>query len=152
MSYTPNGQVPGTNTNDNAVPGDVGEEVISRINDASATNVPTSNVPVNVTSILLTPGDWDISGSVKFLPAGTTSGSGPFISVSQNSAATPNTDTFAPVYLGNYAFAAGVPIVLPITATRISIAVSTTYYLIAQIGFLSSTMAASGFIRARRMR
>src|SRR6266436_3159933 len=67
---TPN--VVGTVTNDNAAAGSVGEYVESNIAFASATSL-TSNTAKTITSISLTAGDWDVSGSVGFSAAGSAS-------------------------------------------------------------------------------
>lgn len=50
--------VTGTETNDNAPTGRIGEYIASV---AGATNLPTSNNWGDLTSISLTPGDWDIT-------------------------------------------------------------------------------------------
>src|ERR1700744_413847 len=62
-SATAAGQIRGTATNDNASAGNVGEYVVS--NNTTAQSL-ASGTPLNVTSISLTPGDWDVTGSCQF--------------------------------------------------------------------------------------
>lgn len=54
----------GTNTNDSATAGFVGEYIESFI--SAATNSPGSAAYFSVTSISLTAGDWDVSGVIRF--------------------------------------------------------------------------------------
>ena len=65
------GQYVGTNTNDNANAGNIGEYVESVIVSGSAVSL-TSTVDKTVTSISLTAGDWDVDAIPYFAPAATT--------------------------------------------------------------------------------
>jgi hypothetical protein len=140
----------GTTTNDNANAGSVGE-LLS--NDTLTTSM-TSTVGMNATSISLTAGDWDVTGIVQFNPAGTTTTNQWVVGVSTVSA------TFGTVLGGipNYMLLNGISatagsgqqFVAPVT--RVSLASTATVYLVAQAQFAVSTMTASGFIRARRVR
>jgi len=58
----------GTTTNNSANAGSVGEYVT---NNTTGTSI-ASGSPFNATSVSLTAGDWDVTGIVEFIPAGTT--------------------------------------------------------------------------------
>src|SRR5260221_11377663 len=55
----------GSTTNDSAVAGNIGEIVTATLATGSAV-VLTTNTTANVTSISLTAGDWDVTGTVVF--------------------------------------------------------------------------------------
>lgn len=146
-----NGHQNGTATNDNAAAGEIGEYISSTVASGSAVAL-TSGVQANVTSISLTAGDWDITGSVFFSSTSTTSFNRYVGGISTTSAtidATPSryTDT---------SIAATVPNLVPLTnnsgPTRFSFASTTTVYLVALASFTVSTSGAYGIIRARRVR
>ncbi len=160
------GQLLGTNTNDNASAGNVGE--VMSINRLRSNAVSlTTNTPANIattTSITLTPGDWDIRATVGFIPAATTSITVLSAAVKATSgAAFPGSDTLAvPGSNGEFtlqlAEAANVPGANPITLTfpsyRVSVATATTLalFLVAQAIFTVSTMTCCGYLEARRVR
>ena len=151
-NFTPsqtNGIV-GTTTNNNANAGSVGEILTA----STSTTATSSGVPMNATSVSLTAGDWDVTGIAQFNPAGTTVTTSALAGINTVSA------TFGTVAAGinNFTLVAGLSgnagvannVVAPVT--RISIASTTTVFLVAQVGFTTSTMTTSGFIRARRVR
>lgn len=143
--------VVGVTTNSNAAAGSVGEFISSTVASGSAVAL-TSGANINVTSISLTPGDWDVQGNVGFVPAGTTTTSAIGGAISTTSAAVPT-----PPSSGGYSFLslaspAGASNLLPVGRTRLSLAVTTTVYLVAQSTFAVSTSGAYGFIGARRVR
>lgn len=146
-NFTPsqtNGIV-GTTTNNNANAGSVGEYVTN-----TATGVAmTSPNAANVTSISLTAGDWDVSGSVQFNAAATTVQTTAVASISTTSA------TAGP--LGNNAriqatFATSGTQSLNTPVVRLSLASTTTVFLVAAATFSTSTLSCDGLIRARRVR
>jgi hypothetical protein len=135
---------------------DLGTLVTSSIPSGSAVSLTTAT-PANVTSITLSPGDWDISGVLDFNPAATTSVTNVTASVSLTSATLSGqtggnglgTD---PTMAWNQA--ASVPagvMALEVPAVRLSITKTTTVYLVAQATFTVSTMTAYGTIRANRV-
>ena len=65
------GGLEGTPTNDNAIAGAVGEYIAAVV--ATPGVALATGVVSNVGSIALTAGDWDVDGTVDFLPAATTS-------------------------------------------------------------------------------
>jgi hypothetical protein len=138
---------PGVATNSSAHAGYPGEFISSTV--VSPVSLTTAT-PLTVTSISLTAGDWDVSGSIYFAPAGTT-----IISDEQGGIdLTTNTLPTAPA--GGYANvsglaqAAGTAISLTLGYVRVSLASTTTVYLVAQATFTVSTCGAYGTIQARR--
>jgi hypothetical protein len=115
--------------------------------------MPLSNgVVLNVTSIVLTAGDWDVTGTVGFNPATSASISAVEGGASNASAALPlDTDTFCdrfnPVVpgLGNF-------IIKVLPTVEYNVSVPTTIYLVALALFTADSVFAYGTIRARRMR
>lgn len=149
--------IQGTSTNDNAIAGDVGEFVTSTVASGAAVSITTAT-PVNITSISLTAGDWDIDGIIDFLPAATTSITQlvTAVSLTANTLSTqPGGSGLGTDPLVTWNQAASVPaaVVGLATATiRLSIAATTTVYLVASANFTVSTMTGYGTIRARRVR
>jgi len=146
----------GTITNNNANAGSVGEVVSSSVAVGSAvslTNATGAFTGKTITSISLTAGDWDIFGSVGINMAATTNFTA--------SAGGINTvaDTLNSAYEEETRFTYGAAGFVPANVfsfafptTRVSIASTTTYYLIGYASFSVSTATAFGRITARRMR
>lgn len=139
----------GTTTNDNAYAGMIGEYVESVVGPGSATSL-TTNTYKNVTTISLTAGDWDVSGNVAFVPTGTTnianlSGSASVVSGAES------TD-FGVVSINPNGVTGAINSILPITNMRVTLAVTTTVYLVVKATFTVSTLSAYGAIHARRVR
>lgn len=140
----------GTTTNDNAAAGNIGEYVEATLVSGSATALTTGTAKT-IVSISLTAGDWDVSGTVYFSPAATTS----ITLFKAGISTTTDTDDNTPGHYAQRAFAAQVPnagnsIVTP--TVRISLAATTTIYLVANQVFTVSTMNGFGHICARRVR
>lgn len=140
----------GTTTSNNANAGSVGEYLESF---TLATSLTTGNL-ANLASISLTAGDWDVTGIASFVPAGST--------ITVVTLAGINTvSTTAKVISGAFQNIAEIwpaqntPVgTMNLTApvTRISLAATTTVYLVGQANFSTSTMTANGYLRARRVR
>lgn len=141
------GGIVGTTAANNANAGSVGETPAP----TNLSLVPlTSATAANVSSIVLTAGDWDVSGSISYNPAGTTVISTMQSSVVQTSAVIGglgNTTVF-----NGSGLIAGFTQIQNTPVTRILLAATTTVYLTAYAGFTTSTCTATGFLRARRMR
>lgn len=139
----------GTTTNDNAAAGQVGEYVgVQRLSTAGVTLVTGVDAPL--TSFVLTPGDWDVWGSVGFT---LTSNNGTTLGAWINPAGviSPSIDqmggnAYEPI--GNNSARA----VVPITPMRVSIAASTTVTLGCNATFGGGTHVAWGKLMARRVR
>jgi len=137
-----------TTTNDNATAGDLGE-YISAVREVASAVSFSALTPVNITSIALTPGDWDVEGQVTFYGASA--------SITECHAeigltsATRAGDAYASSTspLSTTAFSLD-------TATlcrrRISVAGNTTVYLIAETNFSAGSVTGYGFLNARRVR
>lgn len=146
----------GTTTNNNANAGSVGEMVSSSVAVGSAvslTNASGAFTGKTITSISLTAGDWDVFGSVGINMAATTN-----FTASAGGINTVN-DTLNSAYEEETRFAYGAGGFVPnnvfsfaFPTTRVSIASTTTYYLIGYASFSISTATAFGRITARRVR
>jgi len=135
----------GTTAANNANAGSVGEFISN-----SATGVAlTSGITANITSISLTAGDWDVHGVVQFAPAGTTTVGGILSGLSSTSATIGAVGTFQQ---GTATYTAGGAQAMTTPTARFTLASTTTIFLVANTFFSVSTMAANGFLRARRVR
>jgi hypothetical protein len=142
--------IAGTVTNDNADAGIVGELVSSSVASGSAVSLTTATF-ADITSISLTAGDWDVTGlvaittdattTISFINYGVSTTSATSGSLGQMGSITTNTNIAATI---DYAVSAPV--------TRLSLASTTTVYLVTRVSFAVSTAAAYGVIRARRVR
>jgi hypothetical protein len=143
-------QQEGTNTNDDAATGYVGEYIESIVAVGSAVSL-TSGIIANVTSISLSAGDWDVSGQVALVCGASTSitrGAGA-ISLTSASLEDPYRSTLAG---GAFTPGAVVPYAFALPRRRISISTTTTVYLTGFATFTVSTCSAFGGINARRVR
>jgi hypothetical protein len=129
----------------NAGAGIVGEYVTANASGVSL----TSGVSVNATSISLTAGDWDVSGVVVYSPAGTTILQLQYGGVSTTSA---SLGAFQYALYNNNNTNAGAGGAITTPTVRVSVAATTTVYLVAQGVFTTSTCTVAGLIRARRIR
>ena len=68
---SPPGQIIGTGTNDNAASGKVGEVISANV--VSTGFAPASATDMTITSVPLTPGQWDVYGKIYFNPNATAS-------------------------------------------------------------------------------
>lgn len=145
-------KVLGVSTSGNASAGDVGEYISSTVVSTSAAAL-SSGTTANVTSIVLTPGDWDVAGNTAFI-AGALTTATIFAGGIGTSAATlpasPGAGAFS--QFGISVSAGGVEPCFSVGETRLSLAGTSTAYLVAQATFATSTMGAYGFIGARRRR
>jgi hypothetical protein len=150
------GATTGVQTNSNASPGAVGEIITATLVVGSAVALTTAT-PANVTSIALTAGDWDVSGQIDFNLTGTTvtdMRGGPSLTSAtlptQPGGAGLGTDPLA-IDPSNFATITDVQ-TLDSGPVRLSIAATTTVFLVASATFSVGTVGAFGTIRARRMR
>jgi len=137
----------GTQTNDNAPAGSVGEYVSSQISFAARISL-TSGAAANLTSISLTAGDWDVAGNVSYIAGGTTTTSSTNTGISTTSATLPDGSL---IFYGPSGAAGALTGAAPMV-TRLALATTTTIYLVVLATFAVSTMQACGFLRARRVR
>lgn len=147
------GQIPGTAANDNASAGNVGEYVSATIASGNAVAL-TSTQALDIASITLTPGDWDVwinatfagasSTTIEYLAACLTETSDTFNSTPGMFSALPFGNAAIFAILGDPTFTVG--------PARFSIAAQTTIHFDAQAAFGTSTCSAYGIIQARRVR
>lgn len=150
-TVTPTGGIVGVTGASNASAGQVGEYIFSQILAGSAVSTTTGAV-TNVTSISLTAGDWDVWGNVVSNPASGTTTTQLGGAISLVSATVP-TPPGSGGYVNTYV-PATVNLAPAITSgqLRVSIASTTTVYLVGVASFSGSTESLYGFIGARRVR
>lgn len=152
IGVAPIGQIPGTTTNDNAMAGKVGEYIESII--SSPISLSTS-IQVNLTSISLTAGDWEVSGTVVFGGSATTVVTDQIIGLSKTTGTLPAAGTTAQsafVPGATYTpFATNNPNIF-VGPTRFSLSTTTPIYMVVFETFSISTATAFGQIRALRIR
>lgn len=141
----------GTNTNDAAAAGYVGEVITSTIAVGSAISL-TTGVQANVTSISLTAGDWDVSGVVLMDSGATTNITRVGAGTSSTSAVLDVTKGYYNHLHSGYVPGGGQFRAMPLNTSRFSLSGTTTIYLVALASFTVSTCTAYGTISARRVR
>ena len=152
-SDLPAGQLPGTDTNDNANAGNLGEYIASEITKANAVSL-TNAMAADITSIVLSSGDWDVWGSIVTAPDVTTTTSAINAWINSTSA----TDPLPPnqgCYLNlDVNTAAGDLVAIPLGTMRVEVPLGSTQqmFLTGNIGFAISTLSAYGILAARRAR
>ena len=143
------GGINGTTTNDSAAAGCVGEYVSSSIGYGGRQSL-TTGTWLNVTSISLTAGDWDVSGTVIYEGTGATISRFSGAATTTSLAPDADNDTFdnrqsITTISGNVG-------AFPIPTRRVSISATTTIYLISRGYFSAGTLETYGRILARRVR
>lgn len=148
----------GTNTNDSASAGYVGEVFEAHLLRSAASG-QTANITTNVATLSnLTAGDWDISGCVGWTTAATTTNF--YAAISATSATLPATDSLGvgngaangTIYLSTegISIASAKDFTFPIPSYRVSISGTTTFYLVQRSD--GSNNKPYGYIYARRIR
>ena len=124
----------------------IGEQINSYVPVGSAITL-TNNTAANITSISLSPGNWDITAIGNI--AGTLTGTASTISISDTSATlSPNDgDQTARTPISPTAAS---PITLTVPSFRVFLTTTTTYYLVAAAAFTVGTATAYGRISAVR--
>jgi len=140
----PSASVIGTTTNDNAATGYIGEVVTSTVASGAGVSLVTGTAKT-ITSISLTAGDWDVYGMFgAFTDTAITSviaGS----SLTTNTTGAEDSIVYAAPISGNQTLQSAIPTV------RVSIASTTTIYLVGRVSF-TGTCVGYGRITARRAR
>lgn len=138
----------GTSTNDSAAAGNVGE-FVSVLVAIGAPVALADSVASNVASISLTAGDWDVEGNVN-LDAAAATITDISAGISATSATIPTDGS--QIYSGLQTTTATLKDSLTIPRKRISLASTTTIYLIARAAFSAGGVGSFGSINARRVR
>lgn len=143
------GQYQGTNTNDNAAAGNVGEVIESTVASGSAISLTTST-DTTVTSVTLTAGDWDCWGNVAYSANGSTVTlvTAGWINTVTNSAPSLPASGAYTQWVGS---ATGFAPVTSAGKRRIS-TTGQTIYLGTNAIFNTSTLSAYGYLACRRER
>lgn len=152
LSWSTLGQIAGTQTNDSANAGNIGEYISSIVVIGSAIALTSGN-STTVTSISLTAGDWDVAAGANFTLSGTTTFQTAAAGIASSGNNVPLTAPGVVAAIGGGASA--IPdntIALAVGPARFSLATTTTIFLSARADFGVSTMSAYGILRARRMR
>ena len=136
----------GTTTNDNAQAGSIGEfPTPTNLTAVSLTNATSANI----SSVSLTAGDYEVSGTCVFIAAASTTVSGDACGVSTTSATLPAVGSYQS-FNGSITTASTNGFIAP--TVRVSLASTTTVYLIGFLGFAVSTATANGYLHIRRVR
>jgi hypothetical protein len=139
----------GTNTNDSAAGGYVGEYVSAQV--TTAANLFGNNVLGDVTSISLSAGDWDVTGQVMATKNGATvSAFDTGIGTASGTASTGMTYGVNLIECPPPGASNDIPCQIP--SWRVSLSSTSTIYLKARGFYSAGTPQAYGFIHARRVR
>jgi hypothetical protein len=138
------GGIIGTNTNNNANAGSVGESGTVQTGPTSAASLAITNAA----SQTLQPGDWEVWGDVHFTYSGTTSVSSIIAGLSTTSATVSGIGT---AYQWQWAMTAGNQD-MPAPRQIFKLAVATQIFLVCQTTYSGGTSAVTGTLRWRRMR
>lgn len=147
-NFTPsqtNGIV-GTTTSNNANAGSVGEYVSA----SPAAAAISASTATNITSISLTAGDWDVSGSVLFQGGSGATVTAVLAGISTTSATLPAPPLYG--FLGGISAPSTTAASMAAPLQRISLSSTTTVYLVGETVFTGGTTTAQGYVRARRVR
>jgi hypothetical protein len=157
LSFSSTSGIIGTNTNDSAASGSVGECTQTLLLVGSALSL-VSGTAKSIISIPFTAGDWDISGEL-YLGGGATTvltNASAAVNLTLNTINfnTPSTSEAQNIWIGGSGASAttvGFP-VFPVGPTRMSFSTTTTVYLNAFATFTVSTCVAYGKLMGRRVR
>jgi hypothetical protein len=139
--------IAGVTNASNAAAGQIGEFVTA----SQLSNVAmTTATPINITSISLTAGDWDVDG-VAWMNASGNAASALNACCSTTSGTLTTPGTAGRVQYGPGAGNIG-SIMLPTGRMRVNVSSTTTVYLVAGATFSTGTCNGQGTIQARRMR
>lgn len=139
--------IKGTTTNNNANAGSIGEVLTATATDASVSLLNAT--AKTIISVSLTAGDWNVWGVALFSAGASTTVTQQLLGI--NSVDNTFSSLTANYVACNAAFT-GIGQVLATPVVRVSLASTTTYYLVGQASFGVSTMTAGGTITARRVR
>ena len=153
------GQLLGTNTNDVAASGYVGETITVSLARASANGLVTATAEnVTGTTLDLTAGDWDISGIMGFTMSGATATEFA-ASLSSTSNTLPGTSTIGVPSGGEVRvnipanfIAVSNDIGVTFPTYRVSLSGASSFYFVARAVFSAGSVSAYGLIQARRVR
>lgn len=136
-----------TGTTSGAAPAasDVGS---ANVQNFSSVNITTSNTAQNLTSLSVGAGVWDITCNVIYSAAATTTTNAIVAGSSTTSATLPSAGNYSQM-TANFPVNAANSLICPVQ--RINVSSTQTVYLVGQVIFGTSTVSASGFLRALRV-
>lgn len=137
--------ITGVTNGTDAAAGSVGEFVTA----TGASTGLTTGTSVNLTSISLTAGDWQVDGVIEFVAAAGTTPTSLRVDIN-NTSATPGTFEKSTLMGNTFNTQSVSRIGSPVV--RFNISATTTIYLIATATFASGSMTGQGYIKARRIR
>lgn len=149
-TWSGNGQIKGTATNDSATSGNTGETITG----TTATASQTTATPRAATSVSLTAGDWDCAAVATYTPTASTSitrleaGLNTSVAFQTIGTVTGTVQWLEPATIP----ATTSPLTMTVPTTRFSIASTTTVDLVADATFTASTMTTGGAITCTRIR
>jgi hypothetical protein len=149
----PAGSGIGVTNGSNAAAGMIGE-VISG-NNAAGLSL-TTNVPANLITITLTPGDWNVGSITTFTPA-STGANGLASGITLTSGTLPtDAEITSGVGILNQLWASSMPSNkvqnIPTSLVRVNTATTKSVYLVVMASFGGGTVTATGYMSARRVR
>jgi len=134
--------------------GSVGEYIESNITNGASVAAGTTGNAKTMTSLTLTPGDWDVAGVISWIPAATTTLTAHYASISLTTNVVDF--TFGRINVGTLPSAitgagntTNSNVVMP---CRFNVSANTIIYLVGQAIYGVSTLGMYGNLRARRIR
>lgn len=144
------GHYSGEPSTGSAVSGEIGEYITAT---QATPQALTTATPLTITSISLTAGDWDVSGTIPFVYAATTIAQTLVADISlTNNTLDATTGRLNSFNFGSAGITPNGGFTMNTPTVRLSLSTTTTVYLVAQSNFTTSTATAAGIIRARRAR
>lgn len=120
------------------------------LSNAGTGTALTTNTNAACVSMGLLAGDWEITGTITFTPAAGTNITGILAAISTSPSALPAANSGGYHFI-NAAFNTGTQQIISAPMFSLRLSAPATVYLIASSGFNTSTLSASGFIKARRV-
>ena len=153
LTFNTTSGIIGTTTNDSAAAGSVGE-LLSTVVLVGSSVAMTTTVSVNIATLSLTAGDWDVWGSIWTNPAAGTITTKVQAGINATTGTLPTTPALGTCYseLSGITSAASEGLVTTMSPTRISVSTTTNIFLVGQATFTVSTLSGYGNILARRRR
>ncbi|MGH7040481.1 MAG: hypothetical protein ACREE1_20370 [Stellaceae bacterium] len=155
-SWTGPGQIVGTATDDAASVGNIGEYVSSTVAETGGVSL-TNGVAINITSISLSPGDWDVWGKITVDQGSGNDGNlvnlaGTISDISEN--IVDYSQGVLGTCLDSSTKSGAMRAVFNLSTTRFSLNATTTIYLVARANYANISLPGTGFgtIAARRAR
>lgn len=152
VGYAVAGQIPGDTSGASASSPNVGQLISSNIPLGSAVAATTATA-INITSITITPGDWDCWGNVASSLAGTTVPTLFVGAISTGSATLPTAPNSGSYFqISGVTFAAGSNELFPVGRIRIATSGTVIVYLVGRLDFTTSTASLYGYLGCSRAR